>query len=116
MFRSECRPGAIKKDCGEISKGAMIGCSPILDRDIFNALTESAKNAGLDYQIEVMNGRTGTNADVIQLTESGIKCGLISIPLRYMHSPAEVIDVADVENAAALIAEYAKERAVALNA
>lgn len=41
---------------------------------------------------------------------------LISIPLRYMHSPAEVIDVADVENAAALIAEYAKERAVALNA
>ena len=94
----------------------MIGRSPILDRDIFNALTESAKNAGLDYQIEVMNGRTGTNADVIQLTESGIKCGLISIPLRYMHSPAEVIDVADVENAAALIAEYAKERAVALNA
>ena len=109
-------PGCDKKDCGEISKGAMIGCSPILDRDIFNALTESAKNAGLDYQIEVMNGRTGTNADVIQLTESGIKCGLISIPLRYMHSPAEVIDVADVENAAALIAEYAKERAVALNA
>lgn len=46
MFRSECRPGAIK-DCGEISKGAMIGCSPILDRDIFNALTESAKTQDL---------------------------------------------------------------------
>ncbi len=109
-------PGCNKKDCGEISKGAMIGCSPILDYDIFNALKRSAQNAGLTYQIEVMNGRTGTNADVIQLTESGIKCGLISIPLRYMHSPCEVIDVYDVECTAALIAEYAKEKAVALNA
>lgn len=74
------------------------------------------KKAGIAYQTEIMSGRTGTNADVIQLTESGIKCGLISIPLRYMHSPGEVVDVADVENTAALIAAYAKEKAVLLNA
>lgn len=58
-----------------------------------------------------MNGKTGTNADVISLTESGIKCGLISIPLKYMHSPVEVVDINDVESVSKLIAAYVKEKA-----
>lgn len=109
-------PGCEKKDCGVLSSGPMVSFSPTLDYKIFNDLKNCAKKAGIAYQTEIMSGRTGTNADVIQLTESGIKCGLISIPLRYMHSPGEVVDVADVENTAALIAAYAKEKAVLLNA
>ena len=53
-----------------------------------------------------MGGTTSTNADVISVNRSGVKTGLVSIPLRNMHTPVEIIDVADVENTARLLAEY----------
>ena len=70
-----------------------------------------AEKNNIPYQCEIMNGKTGTNADVISLTESGIKCGLISIPLKYMHSPVEVVDINDVESVSKLIVAYVKEKA-----
>lgn len=106
-----------KTDCGELGKGPMIGFSPILNKEMSNKLVEVAINKGIPYQPEIMGGgHTGTNADVISVTESGIKTALISIPEKYMHSPIEVIDVSDVENTARLIAEYVKERAGEINA
>lgn len=109
-------PGCNKEECGEIGKGAMIGISPTLDKDISSALIRCAEKDGIRYQTEVMNGRTGTNADVINLTEGGIKCGLISIPLKYMHTPVEVVDIGDVESVSKLIVSYIKEKAGVLNA
>ena len=53
-----------------------------------------------------MSDATGTNADHIALSKGGIKTGLVSIPLRNMHTGVEVISVNDVENCARLIAEY----------
>ena len=106
-----------KSDCGEMGKGAMIGISPILDKNMSNALIEVAKEKNIPYQIEAMGGnRTGTNADSITLVESGIKTALISIPEKYMHSPIEVVDTADVESVARLIAEYIKKRVGEINA
>lgn len=109
-------PLCSKEECGLVSRGAMIGYSPILDREISNALKRIAQNQNIPYQLEIMNERTGTNADVISVTESGIKCGLLSIPLKYMHSPVEVIGVDDVESVSRLIVAYAKEKAGVLNA
>lgn len=109
-------PGCDKEECGEIGKGAMIGISPILDKAISQDLIKSAKENDVKYQLEVMSGRTGTNADVISLSESGIKCGLISIPLKYMHSPVEVIDLSDIKSVSDLIVAYAKRRAGVENA
>lgn len=109
-------PGCDKEECGEIGKGAMIGISPTLDKNISDELIEAAKESNVKYQLEVMSGRTGTNADVISISESGIKCGLISIPLKYMHSPVEVVDLSDIESVSDLIVAYAKRKAGALNA
>ena len=109
-------PDCKKEECGELSKGAMIGISPILDNEISKGLISAAEAAGVQYQTEIMNGVTGTNADVISITESGIKCGLVSIPLKYMHTPIEVIDVKDVESTANVIAAYIREKAGVLNA
>ncbi|MCH5316378.1 MAG: M42 family peptidase [Eubacterium sp.] len=109
-------PGCEKEHCGEMGKGAMIGISPTLDKSISNGLIAAAKENGIEHQLEVMSGRTGTNADVITISESGIKCGLLSIPLKYMHTPVEVIDTKDVESVAALITAYAKRKAGAENA
>ena len=110
-------PSCKKSDCGELGKGAMIGISPILNKDMSEKLTELAKANNIPYQLEVMGGgRTGTNADVISVSESGIKTALISIPEKYMHSPIEVVDTKDVENTARLISVYVKERAGEINA
>ncbi|HBM98096.1 MAG TPA: peptidase M42, partial [Ruminococcus sp.] len=49
---------------------------------------------------------TGTNADSISVSKSGVKTAVISIPQRYMHTPNEVISIKDVENTARLIADY----------
>lgn len=106
-------PKCDKKDCGEIGKGVMIGVSPILDRDMSKTMVEIAKNNNIPYQIEVMgDGHTGTNADVISISECGIKTSLLSIPEKYMHSPIEIVDVTDVESVAKLIVAYVKERLV----
>lgn len=109
-------PGCDKIECGEISKGAMIGFSPILNRDISNKLASVAKDNNIPYQREIMSGRTGTNADVISISESGVKTALISIPEKYMHQRVEVVDTADVEAVSDLICAYIKERSSLNNA
>lgn len=110
-------PFSKREDCGVLSGGPMIGVSPILNKDMYKKLIELADKYEIKYQTEVMGGgSTGTNADVITVSESGIKTALISIPQKYMHSPIEVVDITDVENTAKLIACYVKERAGEFNA
>ena len=103
-------PMCKKSECGEIGKGPMIGFSPILSRDMSKNLVKVAEDNSIPYQIEVMGGgHTGTNADVISISECGIKTALISIPEKYMHSPVEIVDIIDVENVSKLIVAYVRE-------
>ena len=103
-------------DCPDVSplktaklgSGAMIGVSPILNRDIFKRLEALAKENEIPYTLEVMGGTTSTDADVISLTKSGIPCGLVSIPLRNMHTPCEVVDVKDVRAVSELLVAFVK--------
>lgn len=64
-----------------------------------------AKEKEIPYQMESAIGRTGTDADKIHFTGDGIVTSLLSLPLRYMHSPSEVCHFDDIENAIALITE-----------
>ena len=109
-------PGCDKSECGELSNGAMIGFSPILDKEISRNLVDAAEKNNIPYQCEIMSGRTGTNADVISISEKGIKTALISIPEKYMHQRVEVVDTADVESVSRLICAYIKERIGDVNA
>lgn len=103
-------PKCKKSDCGEIGKGVMIGVSPILNGAMSQKMQDVANKNNIPFQVEVMGGgHTGTNADVITVTQSGIKTSLLSIPEKYMHSPIEIVDTKDVEATANLIAEYIKE-------
>lgn len=92
----------------ELSKGPMICISPILNREMSDKLIEIAENSKIPYQLEPISGATGTNADNIAVTKSGVKTSVVSIPQRYMHTPNEVISLDDVENTAKLICEYIK--------
>ncbi len=100
---------AKRQDCGLIGKGPMIGISPVLDNGMFDTLKALGDEQKIPYQIEVMGGRTGTDADIIATTRDGVRTALISIPLRYMHSPVETVLVDDVEQSARLLAAYVRE-------
>ena len=100
--------GCKKEDCGECEKGAMIGISPILDKSMQKELVDVAEKNGILYQFEAMSGLTSTDADVINTTENGVKCALISIPIKYMHTPIETVYLDDIKAVADLIFEYVK--------
>lgn len=95
--------------CGKLTGGCMIGYSPVLDRELSDRMKGIAAKKKLPYQIEVMSGTTGTNADRFSVNKSGVKAVTLSIPLKYMHTPVEVISLSDVENTAQLIAAYLEE-------
>ena len=100
----------------ELSKGPSIGIAPILDREMMNEFKTIAVKNNIPYQHDVMSGRTGTNADSINITGSGVKTALLSLPLRYMHTGVEVVNLDDVENTAKLIAAYLLEKEAECNA
>lgn len=90
----------------ELGKGPMICISSVMDRKMSQKLTEVAKEKNIPYQLEPIAGATGTNGDHIAVSKSGVKTAVVSVPQRYMHTPCEVISLADVENTARLLAAY----------
>lgn len=95
---------------GRLGYGAMIGFSPSLCREMSSSLVDTAKRNSLPYQIEVMSGKTGTNADAIGVSKGGVKAVTLSIPLKNMHTPVEIVSLADIENTAKLICAYIENR------
>lgn len=100
-------PDSLQHETAELGSGVMIGTSAVLDRGMTSALKETAERCGIPYTIEVMPSSTGTNADSISVSRGGVKCCTLSIPIRYMHTPIETVDITDIENTAKLICEYA---------
>ena len=95
--------------CGYLGSGPMIGVSPSLSREISDSLAAAAEAEDIPYQTEVMCGLTSTNADRYAVSRCGAKTCTVSIPLRNMHTPVEVIDLTDVELTAKLLAAFIKE-------
>lgn len=100
------QPGVTSVTAAKLGGGPMIGVSPTLNPGVTGLLFETAKKEGIPYQTEVMGGATGTNADEAAVIKDGVACGLVSIPQRNMHTPAEVVSLEDVENTARLLASY----------
>lgn len=80
---------------------------PSIHPDVFDLLHETAEAEGIPFGIEVSRGHTWTDADAVYLSRRGVATGLVSIPLRYMHSPVETADLGDVEDAVRLIVAFA---------
>lgn len=102
-------PDAERSKCGIMGKGPMIGHSPTLDYGMTERLKALAERGGIPYQYEVMGGATGTDAESISDARAGTKTALISIPLKYMHTPHELVDTGDVKNVGRLLALLATE-------
>jgi putative aminopeptidase FrvX len=102
-------PGVEEKELGHhpLGSGAVIARGATLAPRISELLIETAERLEIPYTIEASGSRTFTDADVIQIARAGIPAALVSIPLRYMHSPVELVDLGDVDAAVELIAGLA---------
>jgi len=93
-------------DAYETGCGAVITCGPNIHPEIFEMLIDTAKENNIKYQVDVEGGNTGTDAWQIQVVREGIPTGLLSIPLKYMHTLVETIDVSDAEAVAQLLTAF----------
>lgn len=85
-------------------EGPVLCVGPVIDMEFQSKLREIAEKNNVKIQIEPAPGRSGTDTDDVQLTGSGIRTALISIPLMYMHTPVEILDPKDVEETSRLLA------------
>ena len=104
-------PGLEKKEHGD----AKIGGGPVLTRGsiispvVFELLRSTAEAKRIAYSVQAAGRDTGTDADAIHIAREGIPTALVSVPNRYMHSPNELISLADLDRTAELIAETCRK-------
>ena len=103
-------PSSEKKEVGEFT----LGGGPVLSRGsavnpvVFEMLVATAEKEKIPYTIQAAPKDTGTDADAIHAAHTGVPTGLVSVPNRYMHTPNEMVDLADLERAAQLLAAFAR--------
>jgi endoglucanase len=101
-------PGVDEKEVGShpFGSGPVIGRGSTLSPKVYELLRDTAESAGIPYSVGASGNATHTDADSLQISRTGIPTGLVSIPLRYMHSPVEMVDLADVEATVELIRAF----------
>jgi len=88
----------------EIGKGPVITRGPNINPVLFDLIIATAKKKKIPVQIVAEARGSGTDANIMQLSKSGVATALISIPIRYLHSPCELLCLEDVDNAGLLLA------------
>ncbi len=103
------QPDVDKKRFGEVK----LGGGPVLHRGanmnavVTERLVKAATTKKISYQMIGVPGASGTDAWTMQLSRGGVATGLVSVPLRYMHTPVEVLNLKDLTAAAELLAAFA---------
>ena len=85
----------------------MITRGSTLNTALFELLVAAGEAEKIPFTVEASGRATGTDADAVHISRGGVPTGLVSIPIRYMHSPVELVQVEDVHAAARLIAAAA---------
>lgn len=99
-------PGESEVSCGKMGGGPMVGFSPVLDRELSAELCCLCDRLAVPYTREIMSGSTSTDADKYSISRGGVKTALLSVPIRYMHTPAELCDIEDIASTARLICAF----------
>ncbi len=107
-------------ELGEIAKHTL-GSGPVIARGttlhprVFELLHDAAQAEGIPFTLESLGRSTGTDAGAIHVSRTGVPTGLVSVPVRYMHSPVEMGALEDIDAAARLIAAFARRLAPGLS-
>ncbi len=100
-------PGSPDHKTFALGKGLTNVMGPNLHPAVFAALRDAASRVEVPLVTEVTPRHSGTDAYALQTAREGIPTGLISIPLRYMHTPVELVSLGDIRRAGRLLAEFA---------
>jgi endoglucanase len=90
-----------------LGKGLTLGWGPTIHPALQKAFKDLADRLEIPYKLEAMPRRSGTDADAMQMVAEGIPTMVLSIPLRYMHTPVEMVSMKDIARAGRLLAEFA---------
>lgn len=101
-------PDGSKDKTFPLGGGPVIGVGPNCTRWMSQRMERIAKDLELNHQTEVMSGHSGTNAWPLQVSGEGVATAVLSVPLRYMHTPVEAVHVEDLENTARLLAAFVR--------
>lgn len=99
-------PGVPEHETSKLGKGPALTLGPNIHPKVGSELIRIAKEYKIPYQLEVSPAPTGTDARAIQVTRGGIPTGLVSIPLRYMHTSVELLDMEDIKLSGRLLAYF----------
>lgn len=104
-------PGLAKTRYGQadMGKGPTIYRGPNMNHVLFSMVKQAAADEKIDVQVQADGDPTGTDANSMQLSRGGMATGLVGVPIRYMHTPCEVLCLADVEACARLMAAYCRK-------
>jgi len=102
-------PGIEVKESGkhELGSGPVLSRGSTLNQALFELLFQTAEAEKIPFTVEATARATGTDADAVHISRSGVPTALVSIPIRYMHSPVELVQLDDVDACARLIAAAA---------
>jgi endoglucanase len=89
-----------------LDKGPTLGLGPNIHPGVHSTFKEVADNLEIPYAVEVMPRHSGTDAYALQVAAEGIPTMVVSIPLRYMHTPVEVVALKDIRRTAHLLSEF----------
>ncbi|MCP3177475.1 M42 family metallopeptidase [Desulfuromonas sp. KJ2020] len=98
-------PDVDKKEIGDfrVGKGPILARGANINPVLFELLVQTAREENIPYQVMGAPRATGTDANVIQLSRGGVAAALVSVPLRYMHTPVELLSLSDLENTVRLL-------------
>ena len=99
-------PDASRDETFAMNKGPVIAVGPNMHPRLTQKVMDTAKEYGIDYMVEVEPGPTGTDARAIQISRYGVPTVLIEIPLRYMHTTVETLNLDNIRKAARLLARF----------
>ena len=104
-------PEINKKKEGDIriGKGVVIFRGPNINPKVEEMLVQTAKEERIPYQLAGESRATPTDANVIQISRAGVATGLVSVPLRYLHTPVEVLSLSDIESAVKLLVSFVNQ-------
>lgn len=99
-------PGAAEHEVSSLGGGPVITCGPNIHPHISAKLEETAREYHLPFQKDISPGPTGTDARSIQISLEGVPAGLLSVPLRYMHTSVELVNMEDIKIGGKLLAYF----------
>jgi putative aminopeptidase FrvX len=99
-------PGSPNEKTYPLGKGITLGWGPNIHPGLYKTFQELCDRLEIPYKLEPMPRHSGTDAYAMQIAAEGVPTMVVSIPLRYMHTPVEIIDVKDIQRAGRLLTEF----------